>query len=95
MEGAILFFKQGGSYMYPILAMGLLGIAIIIERMRFLLFKNRIDTVAFVNQVIENIQSDNIDGALRLCDRSQAALPKIVRQNGGGLGASSRALRAR
>ena len=79
MEGAILFFKQGGSYMYPILAMGLLGIAIIIERMRFLLFKNRIDTVAFVNQVIENIQSDNIDGALRLCDRSQAALPKIVR----------------
>ncbi len=89
MEAIVTFFKQGGWFMYIILGMGLFGVAIIIERMIVIFIKNRVDSISFVNQVIENIQSDNIDGALRLCDRSKAALPQIVRagleQSGEGL----------
>lgn len=65
--------------MYLILALALLGIAIIVERMIVIMFKNRVDSVGFVNQVVDYIQKDNIDGALRLCDRSKAALPQIIR----------------
>ncbi len=65
--------------MYVILGLGLFALAIVIERMIVIYLKNRIDSESFVNQVIENLQSDNLDGALRLCDRSGAALPQIVR----------------
>lgn len=72
-------FKQGGWFMYFILGFALLGLGIIIERMIVIMLKNRVDSVGFVNQIVEYIQSDNIDGALRLCDRSKAALPQIIR----------------
>ncbi len=72
-------FKQGGWFMYFILGFALLGLGIIIERMIVIMFKNRVDSVGFVNQIVEYIQSDNIDSALRLCDRSKAALPQIIR----------------
>ena len=82
-------FKQGGWFMYFILALALLGLAIIIERMIVIMFKNKVDSVAFVNQIIDYVQSDNIDGALSLCDQSEAALPQIIRsgleQNDQGL----------
>lgn len=75
--------------MYLILALALLGIAIIVERMIVIMFKNRVDSVGFVNQIVDYIKSDNIDGAIRLCDKSQAALPQIIRsgleQNDQGL----------
>jgi len=79
LDGIVLFFRQGGWFMYIILGMGLFGLAIIVERLIVIFIKNRIDSVAFANQVIENIQSGNLEGALRICDRSSAALPQIVR----------------
>jgi biopolymer transport protein ExbB/TolQ len=79
LDGIVLFFRQGGWFMYIILGIGLFGLAIIVERMIVIFIKNRIDSVAFSNQIIENIQVGNIDGALRVCDRSKAALPQIVR----------------
>jgi biopolymer transport protein ExbB len=72
-------FKQGGWFMYLILALAMVALAIIIERLIVIMFKNRIDSVGFINQVVDYVQSDNIDGALRFCDRSNAALPQIVR----------------
>jgi biopolymer transport protein ExbB/TolQ len=72
-------FKQGGWFMYLILALALLGIAIIIERMIVIMIKNRVDSVGFVNQVVDHINSDNINGAINLCNHSKAALPQIVR----------------
>ncbi len=89
MEAIFMAFKQGGWFMYFILALALLGLAIIIERMIVIMFKNKVDSVAFVNQIIDYVQSDNIDGALSLCDQSEAALPQIIRsgleQNDQGL----------
>lgn len=82
MDFLISFFKSGGVFMYVILALGLWGFAIIIERFIVIYFVNRIDSKAFTNQIVQYIRDDKIDKALALCDRSKAALPKIVR---GGL----------
>ncbi len=89
MEAIFTAFKQGGWFMYFILALALLGLAIIIERMIVIMIKNKVDSLEFVNHIVDHIQSDNIDSALHLCDQSKAALPQIIRsgleQNDHGL----------
>ncbi len=82
MDFFISFFKNGGVFMYVILAVGLWGFAIIVERFIVIYFVNRSDSKAFTNQIVQYVRDDKIDKAIALCDRSKAALPKIVR---GGL----------
>ena len=72
-------FKQGGWFMFLILTFALLGIAIVIERMIVIMIKNRVDSVGFVNQIVDDINSNNINDAINLCNHSKAALPQIVR----------------
>lgn len=79
MEAVIGFFRDGGEFMYVILFVLILGISIIIERLLYISFKNRIDSTAFVNRIIEFIQRGNINNALEFCNMSNAALPRIVR----------------
>ena len=78
METIISLFQQGGIFMYLILGMGLFGATITVERIIVILFKNRVDSLSLVNQVIEFIKTDNITSAKNLCDQSNAALPQIL-----------------
>lgn len=78
MSEVIAFFRDGGSWMYAILLVFILGIAVIVERIYFISIKNRIDSVAFVNRVLELIQRGNYANAIEFCRMSQAALPRIV-----------------
>jgi biopolymer transport protein ExbB len=64
--------------MYLILLMGLIGLSIIVERMIVIMLKNRVDSVSFINQIIDAIQSNKLDHAISLCGRSEAALPQIM-----------------
>jgi len=78
--GAIItFFREGGSWMYIILLVGIAGISVMVERVLYISIKNRIDTVAFVNRVLELLQRGNITNAVEFCRMSQASLPRIVR----------------
>ena len=79
MDAVIAFFKNGGAFMYIILAIGLWGIAIVVERFIVIYFINRIDSKGFTNQIVHLVRENKIDKAITLCDRSKAALPKIVR----------------
>lgn len=65
--------------MYFILLVMIAGIAIIIERIIFVLVKNKIDTAAFINRVLDFVQRDNIKSAMEFCSMSGAALPRITR----------------
>ena len=78
MESIIRFFNSGGLVMYVILFALLLGLAIIVERIISIRFKNRIDTETFVNKVIELVKNGNANRAIEYCTRSNAALPKIT-----------------
>lgn len=55
------------------------GFAIMIERAIYILVKNRIDNVAFINRVLEFIQRDNTRSAIEFCRVSNAILPRITR----------------
>ncbi|MBN1351260.1 MotA/TolQ/ExbB proton channel family protein [candidate division KSB1 bacterium] len=65
--------------MFVILFILILGVSIIIERLLYISFKNRIDSTAFVNRIIELLQRGKVNNAIELCAVSQAALPRIVR----------------
>jgi biopolymer transport protein ExbB len=65
--------------MYIILLVLVAGVAIMIERALYILVKNRIDTNAFVNRLLEFIQRDNIRSAIEFCSVSTAVLPRITR----------------
>ncbi|MEE4311194.1 MAG: MotA/TolQ/ExbB proton channel family protein [candidate division KSB1 bacterium] len=79
MDFIVSAFRAGGPFMYVILFVLIAGMAIMIERIIYVLFRNRIDTTAFVNRVLEFIQRENIPHAVEFCSMSSAALPKITR----------------
>ncbi|KAA3619355.1 MAG: MotA/TolQ/ExbB proton channel family protein [Calditrichaeota bacterium] len=78
-DNAIRAFDGGGIFMFAILGVLIINIAIIIERFLFISVKNRIDTSAFVNKMIDLLQRGNVHDAIRICNSSDAALPQITR----------------
>lgn len=79
MQGIIRFFVQGGPLMYAILLALLAGLAVIIERIAVIRFRNRIDAETFVGQIVQFLKNGAVDRALEFCSQSDAALPRIVR----------------
>ncbi|NOY86505.1 MAG: MotA/TolQ/ExbB proton channel family protein [Deltaproteobacteria bacterium] len=69
-------FRDGGPFMYPILAVSIFAAAIIIERIYFLAIRYGIDDEAFFGKIVEFTDKGDIDGALNLCDRTP--IPKVV-----------------
>lgn len=65
--------------MYVILLVMITGFAIMIERAIYVLVKNRIDTTAFINRVLDFIQRNNTRSAIEFCSVSNAVLPRITR----------------
>lgn len=54
-------FHEGGFWMYPIMAIQLITLAIIFERVYFLFFKRKTNTVNFVGQIEDTIRRGDID----------------------------------
>src|SRR5690606_39163214 len=74
-----LFFQQGGIFMWIILFVWAVGIAIAIERFMRLSFKLDVDGASFMNELQRYVLSNDIQGAIRVCSGSVAALPKVLK----------------
>ncbi len=79
MDSIVRFFQQGGGFMFAILGVLIVSLAIIIERFIYISIKNRIDETAFVNKILELIQKGSVSHAIELCNMSKAALPQITK----------------
>lgn len=75
----VLFFQQGGIFMWIILFIWGVGITIAVERFIKLFFKLDVDGSSFMNEIQRFILSNDIQGAIRVCSGSQAALPKVLK----------------
>jgi biopolymer transport protein ExbB/TolQ len=79
MDGIIAFYRDGGGWMHAILLTLVFAVAVMVERFIYINFKNRIDTTAFVNKILELLQRGSVTSAVELCSVSKAALPRIAK----------------
>ncbi len=73
------FIQSGGVFMWVILTIWAIGIAIAMERFMKLSFKMDVDGTSFMNELQRYILSNDIQGAIRVCSGSIAALPKVLK----------------
>jgi len=73
------FIQSGGVFMWVILITWSFGLAISIERFFKLARTYDIDGPSFMNELQRYILSNDIQGAIRICSGSLAALPKVLK----------------
>lgn len=76
-SGAMKLMVEGGFFMWPIFLMGVLGIAVFIERWRTLKMVN-VDKTAFREEVRELVLADRPEQALELCSREKGPIAAIL-----------------
>ncbi|MCR4286439.1 MAG: MotA/TolQ/ExbB proton channel family protein [Deltaproteobacteria bacterium] len=79
MESLAAFFRDGGIFMYFILFVSVIGLAIIVERGIFLLLKNNIDGKALWAKIHKFALDGQYDKAMELCTDSRLPLLKVLR----------------
>lgn len=70
--------QKGGPVMYPIILCSVLALAIVIERF-YHLYKARIDTKDFMNNVEITIKRNRIAEAIKICDKTPGPISRIVK----------------
>ncbi len=73
------FIQGGGVFMWVIVIIWGIGLAIALERFIKLSFKMDVDGPSFMNELQRYILSNDIQGAIRVCSGSIAALPKVLK----------------
>jgi len=73
------FIQSGGIFMWVIVIIWAVGVAISLERFTKLSFKLDVDGASFMNELQRYILSNDIQGAIRVCSGSVAALPRVLK----------------
>lgn len=73
------FMQSGGIFMWIILVIWAVGLAIALERFTKLSFKFDVDGASFMNELQRYILSNDIQGAIRACSGTVALLPKVLK----------------
>ena len=71
-------FEEGGWGMWPILAVGMVAIMIIVERARYLFFSAVVHRQRFVAEVQKHLMHGNVAAAVSYCHSSDEPLGRIV-----------------
>lgn len=75
----VTFIVEGGVFMYVILAVWGFGLAVSFERFKKLAYTYDVDGPSFMNELQRYVLSNDIQGAIRVCSGSVAALPKVLK----------------
>jgi biopolymer transport protein ExbB len=77
MPTLVAWYNQGGPLMSLILAVGLVGVALIVERWYVIVMRSRTNGRVFIERAIQFVRGGKIDDAIKLCASSTAALPDM------------------
>jgi len=70
--------QKGGPVMYPIIFCSILAVAIVIEKF-YHLYKAKIDTKDFMNNVEITVRHNKIAEAIKICEKTPGPIAHIVR----------------
>ena len=79
MTDVIEIFRQGGIWMYFILAIGIMAISIFFERIIVLYFKASVDKDRFLSQIHRAILAGDLNSAVNYCNDRSSPLNNIVK----------------
>ncbi len=72
--------EEGGIFMWPILACGVLGATISAERFVYLFLRASVHAPALLAQIQRDVLDGNVDAALKICNAESAAvLPRVLK----------------
>ena len=77
MRTILMFYREGGPFIIPLLVAGLAGFAVLAERMSFLSARARVHARPFIERVISLVRAGESESALALCAEHQAALADL------------------
>lgn len=75
--GLITLFKQGGNFMWVLLACSLVALAVILERL-YSFQKARTNTRALMEQILRDVRQGNVEGAIDVCSRTRGPIAAIL-----------------
>ncbi len=73
-----MFMDDGGIFMWIILAIWAFGVAVALERIKFL-FQSDIDAKSLMNVLKKHILTNEVGKAIQICSNSKALLPQVLR----------------
>lgn len=79
LNSIAIFFQEGGIFMWVIGFVWAVGLAVAFERFTKLVFRLDVDGPSFMNELQRYILSNDIQGAIRVCSGSVAALPRVLK----------------
>ena len=77
MRSILHWYQHGGPFIWPLGLVGILGVALLIERVSYLVVRSKIHARAFMERVISLVRAGKLDEALQLCAEHQSALPDL------------------
>jgi len=75
--GLVTLFKQGGQFMWVLLACSLVALAVILERL-YSFQKARTNTRALMEQILSDVRRGNVEGAIDVCSRTRGPIAAIL-----------------
>lgn len=79
LQGIVVAFQTGGTWMIPIAIALAVSVALVLERL-VRLFQLNVDGASFMFEIQKYILANDLDGAIRVCNGAgRAALPKVVK----------------
>ena len=72
--------ENGGIWMWAICAISVICVALLCERVYYIFFKFNTNARQFMNTIQHNIVSNNIDGAIQVCNAAgNAAVAQVIK----------------
>ena len=72
-------FRSGGPLMYVILLLAILGLAVVFDRLFYLMTKESENVEAIKEELIKAIKEDNIKEAIELCGTHKSSASKVLK----------------
>ncbi len=76
-SGLIEFFNKGGKFMWGLLFLSIVGVAVIIERW-ITLHKARADVRKLMEEIVGALKKGRLDEALEVCANTRGPIPQIL-----------------
>jgi len=70
----VSWYQEGGAIMHLILAVGIIGVVLLLERTYVIVMRSKNNGRLFIERVIQLVRAGKIDDAIKQCVASKAAL---------------------